>query len=87
MSGYRALIPRSYNGDLQRKPPNTTGGLLQMDVKTTHRFRREVVVESLKLIGRKPREEFVFEVFVASILPLLSSGNHRPSEHMKWTRR
>ena len=42
----------------------------------THRFRRGVVVASLKLIRRKPREEFVFEVFVASILPLLSSGNH-----------
>ena len=53
----------------------------------THKFSREVVVASLKLIGRKPREEFVFEVFVAWILPLLSSGNHRPSERVKWTGR
>ena len=32
----------------------------------TRRFCREVILASLKLIGRKPREEFVFEVFVAS---------------------
>jgi len=53
----------------------------------TRKFSREVVVASLKLIGRKPREEFVFEIFVASILPLLSSGNHRLSERVKWTQR
>jgi len=29
----------------------------------THRFHPGIVVASLKLIGRKPRAEFVFEVF------------------------
>ena len=43
---------------------------------------------SLKLIGLKPREEFVFEVFfAASILPLPSFGNHRPNECVTWAQR
>ena len=33
------------------------------------------------------REEFVFEIFGASILLLPSSGNHRPSELLTWTQR
>ena len=42
---------------------------------------------SLKLIRIKPREEFVFEVFVASIFLLPSSGNHRPSKCITWAQR
>jgi len=53
----------------------------------THRFRRGVVVANLKLIGRKRWEEFVFEVFVASMLPFPSSRNHRPSECVTLTQR
>ena len=38
-----------------------------------------------QVIQEKTQEEFVYKVFMASILLLASPGNYRPSERVAWT--
>ena len=89
-AGYRKLIPCTFKDDLLENHliPNVD----------PHRWMSkppyDTLISSRSRCGEfevNPREEFVLEVFVASIFPLPSpfhpSGNHKPSERVTWTQR